>query len=215
MTFDSISNPSSDTKESLLDAAERLFALHGIARASLRAITREAGANLAAVNYHFGSKQELVRSVLTRRLQPINEERLRDLAACEPGDLTEILRAFIQPAMSRIATEAWGADFSRLVWRAFSEPDEEVRNMVFQQFKLVKERFVAALTEALPGLEPPDLYWNFHFMVGSMVHTAGLGHLVPRLSEGACSNQDISEITERLVQFAAAGMRTTAGERSD
>jgi len=214
MTAQPLPTSPTGTKESLLDAAERLFAQHGIARASLRAITQEAGANLAAVNYHFGSKQELVRSVLSRRLGPINEERLRELELCAPGDLTQILRAFILPAMSRIAKEPWGADFSRLVWRAFSEPDEEVRDMVFLQFKIVKERFVTALTEALPELDLEDLYWNFHFMVGSMVHTAGLGHLVPMLSEGACPADDISEITERLVRFAAAGMRTVSPESS-
>jgi len=207
--------PNPDTKESLLDAAEHLFAQYGIARASLRAITREAGANLAAVNYHFGSKQELVRAVLSRRIAPMNAERLRRLESADATDLTQVVRAFIEPAMRRIGAEPWGADFSRLVWRAFSEPDEEVREMVFQQFKTVKERFVEALTQALPELELPDIFWNFHFMVGSMVHTAGLGHVMPLLSDGLCSSDDFDEITDRLVRFASAGMQTGRGKKKN
>src|SRR5688572_31708077 len=68
-----------DTRESLLDAAEKLFSEHGIQSASLRQITQHAGANLAAVNYHFGSKDGLVRAVFSRRLRPMNDERFRRL----------------------------------------------------------------------------------------------------------------------------------------
>ena len=71
-----------DTKNDLLEAAEKLFAEHGFARSSLRAITREAGANLASVNYHFGSKEGLVRAVFARRLEPLNQERLALLDRC-------------------------------------------------------------------------------------------------------------------------------------
>src|ERR1043166_6329556 len=71
------------TRESLLDAAEALFTEHGIQAASLRAITQKAGANLAAVHYHFGSKEGLVKAVFSRRLKPLNQERLRLLEACD------------------------------------------------------------------------------------------------------------------------------------
>src|SRR4051812_44617723 len=108
------------THESLLDAAESLFSERGIEAASLRAITERAGANLAAVHYHFGSKQGLVRAVFSRRLTPLNEERLRRLARCEEGEagLEEVLHAFLEPALD-MARDASHSPFGRLMGRAF------------------------------------------------------------------------------------------------
>src|SRR5918996_5272493 len=93
-----------DTREALLDAAEALFSEHGIQASSLRMITHQAGANLAAVHYHFGSKEGLVRAVFSRRLKPLNEERLRLLAGCglegNPANgVEQVLYAFLAPAM--------------------------------------------------------------------------------------------------------------------
>src|ERR1700754_704729 len=89
------------TRESLLDAAESLFSERGIQAASLRAITEQAGANLAAVHYHFGSKQGLVRAVFSRRLAPLNADRLRRLGRCEEtgGEIEDVLHAFLAPAL--------------------------------------------------------------------------------------------------------------------
>src|SRR6476619_3946953 len=102
-----------DTRESLLDAAESLFSEHGIQAASLRAITQQAGANLAAVHYHFGSKEGLVRAVFSRRLEPMNSERLRmlDAADLEREDgrsLEEVLCAFLAPPLRRMRESADG-----------------------------------------------------------------------------------------------------------
>jgi AcrR family transcriptional regulator len=72
-----------DTRERILDAAEREFAENGLQATSLRTITAAAEANLASVNYHFGSKDGLVKAVFARRLEPLNEARLALLADCE------------------------------------------------------------------------------------------------------------------------------------
>src|SRR5271166_1991773 len=93
------------TKDRILDAAERLFARDGIEATSLRTITAEAGANLAAVNYHFQSKDALVKSVVARRVCPVNERRLALLDACEaaagdgPLPVEQVLDAFLRPVM--------------------------------------------------------------------------------------------------------------------
>src|SRR5215208_668302 len=105
------------TREGLLDAAEDLFSELGIQAASLRAITQRAGANLAGVHYHFGSKQGLVRAVFKRRLEPLNRERLDLLGACERegAGVEAVLRAFIAPLL-RMAREYpdGGTPFARL-----------------------------------------------------------------------------------------------------
>src|SRR3954471_10629137 len=96
---------SPDTKTRILDAAERLFVEHGFEATSLRQLTSAAGVNLAAVNYHFGSKEELFQSVLTRRLDPMNQERIELLEKLEresggkPVGVEKILSSMLIPAL--------------------------------------------------------------------------------------------------------------------
>ena len=207
-------DPNADTKTKLLDAAESLFAQEGVHRASLRSITQAAEANLAAVHYHFGSKEALVREVLARRLGPLNAARLELLDKVErehdKPPLEEILRAFIQPALEMMQQERGGHAFARFVSRTFSEPDEEFRDLVMSQFREVVERFSAALQKALPGLPSEEMFWRFHFMVGSMIHTAGMGFLAHRLSDGLCDPNDVDGLVDRLVGFLVGGFQAEA-----
>lgn len=207
-----------DTKELILASAERLFAEHGVAGASLRAITQDAGVNLAAVNYHFGSKDGLLLAVLERRLKPLAETRLRLLESAERqggGEtrLERIVEAFVQPALEMVGRERGGHAFARFLLRTFSEPDEEIRALLFGQFERTIEAFTRALGRCLPELSREEILWRFHFMVGSMSHTIGLGSLIEKLSGGRCDPRDVEGTTRRLVTFIAAGMRcpTNAG----
>jgi len=200
-----------DTRESLLDAAESLFSEHGIQAASLRQITQMAGANLAAVNYHFGSKEGLVRAVFVRRLGPVNEERLRLLEQCDlkaADALEQVLTAFLRPVL-RMLNEAPGGlhGFGRLMGRAFSEPSEDVRKMVFEEFRENIERYLQAFRTLLPHLSEPELMWRFHFVAGAMSHTIGCGYTLERFAEGKCHAKDPKEALEQLVAFLSAGMR--------
>ena len=205
---------STDTKTSLLDAAEHLFAHEGVDRASLRAITQAAGANLAAVHYHFGSKEALVREVLARRMNPLNQRRIELLdnveAASDTPAIEDIVRAFVQPTLQMVQRERGGHEFARFVCRAFSEPGEGFRDIALEQFRDIVARFSAAFARALPGLPREELFWRFHFMVGSMVHTAGLGFLAHRLSDGLCNPADLDGVTARLVRFLSGGLRAEA-----
>lgn len=204
-----------DTRETLLDAAESLFSEHGIQAASLRAITHRAGANLAAVNYHFGSKDGLVRAVFSRRLKPLNEERLRRLAAIEAdGDaeraVERVLHAFAAPLLSSVRTDRERIrDFARLMGRAFSEPNEEVRGMVAQEFAETTDRFLAVLARLLPHVPERELLWRFHFTAGALSHTVSCGHLIDELSHGRC-HADSDATLDYLLSFLAAGLRAPA-----
>lgn len=207
-----------DTREELLAAAEGLFAERGVARTSLRAITRAAGANLASVNYHFQSKEGLVRAVFHRRLGPINRERLALLEASSPADgsppdLEAAVRAFVSPPLAMLASrKSETRNLAQLVGRAFSEPG--VRELLMKEFGEVIERFTAALQRALPGLPPEEVYWRFHFMVGAMAHTVANCRLAERLSGGRCDASDGAALTERLVAFLAGGLRAAAPRQS-
>jgi AcrR family transcriptional regulator len=207
-----LAHTTSSTKERLLDAAERLFADHGIDGTSLRLLTQEAGANLAAVHYHFGSKEALIDRVFSRRLSPLNRERLSLLDAVEEGArrrrprLEEVLQAFLLPAL-RLSRDlsGGGRHFIRLMGRMLAEPGPHLEQLIETQFREVIERFLAALGRALPRLSRAELFWRFHFVAGAMVHTIADPGKLERLSGGLCRTSDAEETCRILVRFAAAG----------
>jgi len=206
----------SQTRDALLDAAEALFVEHGLEGASLRAITQRAGANLAAVNYHFGSKEGLVRAVFHRRLGPLQAERLRLLdeeEALDGGTLEGVLRAFIGPALRmKAASNAGPGDVSQLIGRIFHEPNDELRTMLFAEFAPSLQRFLPALQRLLPELSREELLWRFHFGVGAMSQTLSCGSMLERFSEGRCSMANPEEVLDRLVRFFVAGLRSPASD---
>ena len=154
-----------DTRTQILDAAERLFADHGYRGTSVRAITTLAGANLAAVGYHFGSKAGLMAAVVRRVIEPINaaqHARLDDLLARTPdppvGDLVE---AFAGPLFDEMpAGDEGGARRSRLVMTILSDPAEEVRSWTGPAEDAVRQRYLAAFTRVLPGLSAEELWFR-------------------------------------------------------
>ena len=202
------------TKNRLLDAAEGLYADHGIDATSLRAITAAADANLAAVHYHFGSKQALTEAVFSRRILPIKKERLRILDGLErdAGDrsvpVESIVEAFVLPAL-KVSRDPHrgGKNFIRLMGRIYTEPGGALGDLLVQQFGEILRRFGDALGRALPQLPPNELLWRFHFMVGAMVHTISDPGKLHRLSGGRCDPDDIDGVSARLVTFLASGLR--------
>lgn len=210
-----------DTKTSILDAAEDLFAERGIAATSIRGIARAAGVNLAAINYHFGSKDGLIRLVFERRMKPLNEERLELLDACELRagrkealPLEEVLEAMMRPALrlSRDSQQG-GTVFMRLLGRMFSEPELIWRNLVDQHLRETIARFIQAFKRAVPGLPPQDFFWRIHFTLGALALTLSDAQRPCELSEGACDSQDVDALVAHMIQYAAAGLRAPAVKR--
>ncbi len=209
-----------DTKTRILDAAERLFAEQGFDATSLRAITGEASVNLAAVNYHFGSKDALIEAVLARRLEPMNGERLRLLDECErrsgegPAPLEEILRCFFRPALLMNADpESGAARFIQIFGRTFTEPGDRLQEMFARQFRNVARRFKRAIARALPDLTKEELAWRMHFMIGAMAHTMSNVEGRRLLGDGELDEKSVDAQVELLIRFAAAGLRAPASVR--
>ena len=202
--------PQIDTKDRLLEAAERLFASEGLSRTSLRAITCAAGVNVAAVHYHFGSKDELLVELLRRRIAPLNEERLTRLQAIEvdanggPLPLEPVLRAFVEPAFRFRSEISSRGQLGRLFGRLYAEPEEILESTLREIFEDVAQRFRVAFGRALPHLPEADLDWRFHFLIGVVVHT-----LMGRRDTHAPSAPESpeSEIIDRVIAFTAAGLR--------
>lgn len=212
---------SQETKQRLLDAAESLFSERGIRDTSLRAITRKAKANLAAVNYHFGSKEALIRAVLDRRLEPLNRERLERLERYEEAAgaagpaVEEILEALVTPAFQLGHPESQG--FAALLGRLHFEQDEAILDLMVDSFREVQQRFLQALRRALPELSPRQLAFRFHFAIGAMAMVVVNRRVLQRAARDFLGAIETENVIERLIGFLAAGFRAPAhsGEAED
>ena len=203
-----------ETKDRLLDAAEALFMEHGFEATSLRAITAAAGANLAAVNYHFGGKEALFEAVLTRRLDPMNQERVALLTELEtrggaqPLGCEQILSAMLIPAL-RLARDParGGANFLRLLGRAYADPAPFIRQFLSEQYAVMIARFKAAFARALPELPKRELSWRLHFIMGALSYTLA-GTDVLKLIEQLAPDEpaDDERLLQRLAPFLLAGL---------
>ena len=204
------------TKDRILDAAEHLFARDGIEAPSLRAITAEAGVNLAAVNYHFQSKDALVRAVIARRVVPVNQRRMELLEACERGagdgplPLEEVVDAFLRPVIEIYASHA--REFVPLMGRMFTEPAEFMEQVFKDHLEPVAKRFIRAWERALPDLPRVELLWRLHFSIGALGHTMGASHILQLLSEGQCDPSDVEGTLRRLEAYILAGLKAPVAE---
>jgi AcrR family transcriptional regulator len=202
------------TKQRILDAAEHLFARHGFQGASLRAITTAADVNLAAVNYHFRSKDALIQAVLARKLGPINRQRfaLLDILEAEAGSkpvpLEKIARALIEP-MLRSAGETPGGSmsFGAVMGRMYIEQNDQIQRMLVAELRDVIKRSLTAIGRALPGVPLQELYWRLFFTMGAVSHTLSAPRLLGLISGGACNLSDSESSLERLVSFVVAGLK--------
>ena len=154
-----------DTRTQLLDAAERLVAERGFRGASVRAITELAGANVAAVGYHFGSKADLVAAVVRRVVEPINAAQSagldRLLARTPDPAVADLVEAFAGPLFDEMpAGDAGGARRSRLIMTILADPAEEMRSWTGPAEDTVRDRYVAAFGRALPGLPAEELWFR-------------------------------------------------------
>ena len=207
-----------DTKERILSAAESLFMERGYAATSLRMITAKAKVNLAAVNYHFGSKDALIREVFERRVGPLNSARIAHLDRLESGacgrPLTteQILEAIVAPAL-QVSKDplGGGAVFLRLLGQAFSEPARSMSEILPARYHQVVVRFKEALMRALPDLPDQELTWRMHFMFGALSYTMA-GHDALNLI-ATCKLEGVDQpesIIRRLVPFLSAGLQAPA-----
>jgi len=203
--------PLHQTRERILDVAEELFGEQGLGRVSIRDITGKAGVNLAAINYHFGSKEDLIAAVFERRVVPVNEARLVALDKVEKAagkkapKLEAILEAFIRPALqSSLKATRGGMAFSKLFGRCLTEPSPEVETLLKKQFEPLVERMDAALKKALPHLSRSEIFWCMKFTYGALHHwLVTKDKFRPEWVEDI----DLETQTQKLIAFAAGGFR--------
>jgi AcrR family transcriptional regulator len=210
----------SETAERILDAAERLFMEHGYQGTSMRMVTGAAQVNLAAVNYHFGSKECLMQAVFKRRLAWLNAERLRLLdemeakAAGAPLRPSQIVEAFFSTLLAMGEDDSRGGmTFLRLIGRTLTEPAAFIQIFFAEEYGQVVERYKQALYRSLPDVPPDEIAWRFQFMLGAMSYAiAGtdalrvLGGMEVPVGPTASASQ-AHQLRARLLPFLLGGLR--------
>jgi len=206
--------PQTETQTRILDTAEELFMQHGFEGASMRMLTAKAGVNLAAVNYHFGSKDALIEAVFHRRLDAMNAERIAELERLEKEAAGKaltpdaIIRAFIGASLRMIEdARGGGRNFIRLLGRAYTEPAKPIRALIGQMYAPAMERFKAAFSRALPELPRDELVWRMHFMFGTLAYTLAATDTVQLIAGAKPEDRyDSQVLQDRLTAFMSAGL---------
>ncbi len=185
---------------------------HGFEGTSMRHLTGSAGVNLAAVNYHFGSKHSLIEAVFRRRLDPMNSARIAELEKLEAENQSpspeDVIRAFLAPSL-RLMEDAKGGgrNFTRLLGRTYTEPNKALRQLIGQMYAPTMQRYKTALERALPQMPREELVWRMHFMFGTLAYTLAATDTVQLIA--GCKPEDRYDarlLEERLTTFLAAGL---------
>ncbi len=207
-----------DTKQRILDTAEFLFSRDGFRGTSLRAITSKAGVNLAAVNYHFGSKKTLLEEVIKRRILPLNKvrrERIEEVkeAARKKGknpDIKSVLFAFIEPTLLFRESVPGGRNFVTFIGRSFTDPDDTVRRVFLRFIKPIFDLLFKTVCEALPDLPEEVVFWRLQFTLGSLFHSM---HICGNIDmEPLKMNTDLNSKTliDLIIPYVTAGMKASS-----
>lgn len=195
------------TRTNILDAAERLFASRGFDGTSIRAITREAGVNVAAVHYHFGTKEEVLRGVTDRVVIPINRTRAQLLeqtvadTAPFPPTVEAILDAFIRPDLIELRKiHERGPAVARLMGRIYTDQTPWIQAMTREQFAGIQQRFLAVIGDALPYLSTDEIAWRMNRIAALIVN------LFSTWPEEGMTEEQMDATVHRLVTFLAPGL---------
>lgn len=201
------------TKAKIMKAAEELFAHSGFHHTTMRAITASAGVNLAAINYHFGSKEALLTAIFDAYLEPINAERVRRLTEVAEKsrltnvspDLEEVMRAFLEPTLALFLEGAKAEHFRVIVGRAMGEPNQTVRQIFLKRVMPVIDLLLSLLQQSLVQANQAEVAWKLRFALGAMSHTlSSHAHHSP-FAMG--DSKEPSEIVEMLIVFIIKGMQ--------
>ncbi|WP_375415326.1 TetR/AcrR family transcriptional regulator [uncultured Bradyrhizobium sp.] len=209
--------PSDHTRTAILTAAERLYADRGFAEVTLRDIVASAGVNLAAVNYHFGSKDELIAELFVSRSLALNRERLSELRAAEErgggrAGIAEVLRALVGPSLRGcLGPDRQRSAAARFMIRASIEAVAPIRRIKNREIDHLR-RFAAAMQRSLPGRAEVDLYWGLHFALAMAHQTIRDSERLAKLSEGKCDLEDVEGIIARIVAVSVMALTEDEAE---
>ncbi|NRD73677.1 TetR/AcrR family transcriptional regulator [Shewanella sp. VB17] len=208
----------SDTKTRILDAAEKLFAERGFSETSLRLITSKAEVNLASVNYHFGSKKELIRAVLARYLDVFMPVASAEIVKLQGGDntasLDDIFSALVDPLLDLNQLRAEGTStFLQLLGRGYIESQGHLRWFITTHYGEHLTQFVKAVAESTPHIPPAEMFWRLHFTLGTVVFTmASADALIEIAAADFKEHNDIEAVIRKMIPYLSAGVSVPVNE---
>ena len=200
------------TKNKILDAAESLFADKGFNGTSLREITSLAEVNLAAVNYHFGSKKELIKAVMSRYMNELSPNLQASLLViCQQENqptLNEVFSAFIDPLLSlNVFKENGTSNFLQLLGRGYTDSQGFLRWFLTTQYPEVITNFVSAVQRAYPELSAEDIFWRLHFTMGTVIFTMSSSDALMDIAKSDFDQKvDIADVIRKVIPFVASGV---------
>jgi len=201
-----------DTKSRILDAAEALFVSGGFESLSMRQITSAAGVNLAAVNYHFGSKDALIQAVLSRQLDPLNERReaMLDHFEKEVGSLLtceHVLAAMFLPAVRMFNDPQDSGRYLQFLGRAYTDPSPVVRDFINTHYLQTLGRFFTAFQRTLPELPRAELGFRLHFAMGALSGILAGGNTQRLIRDFTQGHTDETLLLSRLAALMVAALK--------
>jgi AcrR family transcriptional regulator len=209
----------SKTRLAILRAAEIIFAQKGFRAMTLRDVTDEAEVNLAAVNYHFGSKINLMRAVIERRFEPINRLRLQQLddalvaLGTSPLPLEQIFDALFRPLFEQVkSTKGPDRILIQMIGRALTEPTDFIREMHREFFYELSQRFLHELRRTCPGLPENELQLRYFLSVSTMLGTITEQVRLENMTDGKLGSGHLDQICDALIRYVVAGIRQTPAE---
>jgi AcrR family transcriptional regulator len=204
------------TKDKIIEVSRRLFSEHGLDAVPLRDIAAEAGVNGAAINYHFGTKEHLIREIYRQLFEGLNKSRIKaldDYEASLKGKKAapeKIVRAWIASTVKfSTSQERGGIYWVRLLFHAYGVSREFVDQSIGEQIDHITTRFVEALHVAMPNSSREDLFWRFDFAIGACLHILidkRRGHRLNRISGGLCDTEDNERTIDQLVASITASL---------
>lgn len=202
----------SDTKTRILDAAEKLFAERGFSETSLRLITSKAEVNLASVNYHFGSKKELIRAVLARYLDVFMPVASAEIVKLQNSDATaslnDIFSALVEPLLdlNKLRTEGTRT-FLQLLGRGYIESQGHLRWFITTHYGEHLTLFVKAVADSAPHIPPAEMFWRLHFTLGTVVFTMASADALTEIAAADFNeHNDIEAVIRKVIPYLSAGV---------
>lgn len=204
----------SDTVTRILDTAEQLFAEKGFAETSLRMITTRAKVNLAAVNYHFGSKKDLIQAVFARFLTPFTQKLIKELDQmqaqnADPSfeDVLKVLAKTMLTGVEKNTQYNKLAVFMRLLGLAYTQAQGHLRKFLYTNYNTTYRRFIGHLKAAHPELSSDQIFWRIHFAIGSAVFTmSSLDVLRSMAVSDTGTDASVEQVMQQLIPFLAAAL---------
>lgn len=203
-----------DTVTRILDSAEQLFAEKGFAETSLRMITTRAKVNLAAVNYHFGSKKDLIQAVFARFLTPFTAklDKELDIIVLEKTNpsFEDVLGVLVKTMLTGVETkQAYNklSVFMRLLGLAYTQAQGHLRRFLNEYYAGTYGRFIGYLKQAHPSLSSETIFWRIHFAIGSVVFTMSSIEVLRSMAEADTGHKtNIEQVMQQLVPFLSAAL---------